>query len=105
MLQAFVQLDPKLQEYIALGVTFAVSWLILQITVAIPWLGEYIGQHKVGIITWLTGLLVQLTQDQLNKIPASYDTLVTLVMQLVVQVLVIFVGFAFLAKRGARALK
>lgn len=91
---AYVQLDPKLQEFIALAVTFVVTFLILQVSKAVPWLGEYLGQYKVGIVTWLTALVVQLIQAGLDKIPMQWDAVVSLVMQLIVQVIVVLLGMA-----------
>ena len=96
MLSFLVQLDPKIQEFVALGLTFVVSFLLLQLANYFPALAEYLGQYKVAIVTWLTGLVVQLVQAQLDKIPASYDSLVTLVMQLVVEVIIVLTTFYFI---------
>lgn len=95
MLDFLVQLDPKLQELIALGVTFVISWLFLQLANKLPWLAEYLGQYKVGIVTWLTGLIVQLVQAQLDKVPATWDGVLVLVMQLIAEVVAILITFAF----------
>jgi hypothetical protein len=103
----YVQLDPTLAEWIGVAVQFVFGWLILQVSNTIPWLGDYIGQHRVGITVWLTGVLVQLAQAYLNRIPESLDSVVVLVMQLIVQVVVIFVGFAVLKRaqiKGHQAL-
>ena len=105
ILTAFVQLDPRLQEFIALGVTFLVSYLILQLAVIFPALAEYLGQYKAGIVTWLTGIAVQLIQAQLNQIPASWDEVVFLAMKLLVEVLVVLLGFSVLRKKGFRAVQ
>ena len=94
----YAQLDPQLAEYIGLAVQFVVAFLILQVTKTLPWLGEYLGQHRVGITVWLTGVLVQLAQAYLDRIPESLDSLVVLVMQLIVQVIVVIVTFAVLRK-------
>ena len=94
MLAYFVQLDPQLQNYVALAFTFVVSYLILQLAAISPMLAEYLGQYKVGIVTWLTGLAVQLLQAQLNQIPATWDTVVIVAQRLLVEVLVVLVGFA-----------
>lgn len=106
-LNFLVQLDPKLQELIALGVTFVFSWLVLQIANVLPWLAEYLGQYKVGIVTWFTGLIVQLVQAQLDKIPQTWDNVVLLVMQLLGEVIIILTAFAFYRRskiKGYRAL-
>lgn len=89
-----VQLDPRLQELIALGVTVVVSFLFLQIANVLPWLAEYLGQYKTGIVVWLTGVVVQLVQAQLDRIPESWDSIVALVMQLIIEVIMVLVGFA-----------
>lgn len=104
----FVQLDPRLQELVALGATAVVSFLILQIAAIYPALAEYIGQYKAGIVTWITGLVVQLVQAQLDKVPATWDSIVALVMQLIVEVAAVLFGFALwrrLQWKGSRALK
>lgn len=99
---AYVQLDPRLAEYIALGVTAVVSFLILQVSASIPWLGEYLGQHRVGITVWLTGIIVQLVQARLDQIPESFDSIVTLVMNLIIQVIIVFVAFAVYKRTQAK---
>lgn len=88
----YVQLDPKLQEFIALAVTAAVSFAILQVSAKLPWLGEYLGMYKVGIVTWITATIVQLLQAGLDKIPMTWDSVAALVMQLVVEVIVVLTG-------------
>jgi hypothetical protein len=105
MLDFLVQLDPRLQQLIALGVTFVVALAINYLTTAAPWLAEYLGQHRVAVITWLTGIIVQIIQSQLDKIPATWDSVLLLVMQLIVEVSVVLIGFAYLAKKkGVRSI-
>lgn len=94
LVNLFVQLDPKLQELIALGVTALVSFLLLQLARIYPALAEYLGQYKVGIVTWLTGLVVQVVQAYLDKVPANWEQVAVLVMQLIVEVAVVLMGFA-----------
>jgi hypothetical protein len=104
----FVQLDPKLQELLALGATAVVSFLILQLAAISPVLAEYLGQYKTGIVTWVTGLVVQLVQAQLDKIPASWEAVAVVVMQLIVEVAVVLLGFSLWRKaqlKGAAALQ
>ena len=93
-INAFVQLDPRLQELIALGVSAVVSFLILQLVAVVPALADYLGQYKVGIVTWLTGLAVQLVQAQLNKIPVTWESVAVVVMQLIVEVSIVLLGFS-----------
>lgn len=100
MLSFLVQLDPDLQNIIAVALTFVVSFLVLQLAALSPQLAEYLGQYKVGIVTWLTGVVVQLIQGQLNQIPASWDAVVTVVMRLLVEVAVVLIGFAVLRKNS-----
>lgn len=103
----FVPLSPALQDLIVLAVTALVSFLLLQIAAAVPWLAEYLGQYKTGIITWLSGLIFTLLQAGLNQIPATWDAVVSLVMQLIVEValvLLAFAGWRKLKAPGARAL-
>lgn len=107
LVQTFVPLDPALQQFILLGVTAVVSFLLLQLASYLPWLADYLGQYKAGIITWLTGLIVQLANAGLNQIPASWDEVVKLAMQLLAQVIAILIAFALWRKaklRGSAAL-
>ena len=105
MLNFLVQLDPKLQELIALGVTALVSFLLLKLADLYPPLAEYIGQYKAGIITWLTGLIVQLAQAGLNKIPETWDNVAALAMQLLANVIIVLFGFSLLRRKGVKALQ
>lgn len=100
-----VQLDPRLQELITLLITGGVSLALLQLAALYPALAEYLGQYKAGIVTFLTGLVVNLMQNVLNRIPESWDAVVALVMQLIVEVVLVLLAFAFLRKRGVRALR
>jgi len=108
MLTFLVQLDPALQNLIALGATFAFSFLLLQLATLYPALAEYIGQYKVGIVTWATGLIVQFIQAQLNQIPVEWDGVLVIAMKLIVEVAVVLGAFALYRKsqiKGYRALK
>lgn len=107
MLTFLVQLDPNIQNLIALGVTLVVSFLLLQLAALSPTLAEYIGQYKVGIVTWATGLLVQLIQAQLNQVPVEWDGVLVIAMKLIVEVAVVLGVFALARKtkvKGYRAL-
>ena len=96
LLTYFVQLDPRLQEFIGLGITLVVSYLLLQLAQLVPALADYLGQYKTGIVVWLTSIAVQLIQAKLNQIPANWDEVVYLVMKLIVEVVVVLLGFAVL---------
>lgn len=91
---AYVQIDPALQNLIALAVTALVSFLLLQLTNTLPWLAEYLGQYKVGIVTWLTALVIQLVQAGLDQIPMEWDAVASVAMKLIVEVVVVLLGFA-----------
>lgn len=105
---AYVQLDPAAAELIGLAVTALVSFLLLQLANVSPALAEYLGQYKVGIITWLTGLVIQLAQAGLDRVPMEWDTVAALAVKLIVEVVIVLTGFAayrrFKAK-GYRALQ
>lgn len=108
MLQSFVALDPQLQELIVFGLTALVSFLLLQLAAAVPWLAEYLGQYKVGIVTWLSGLVFQLLQAGLNQVPIEWEGVAVLVMQLIVVVagvLLAFAGWRKINGRGSAALR
>lgn len=104
----FVQLDPSLQVVVEGVVTFVVSYLTLQLTALSPTFAEYLGQYKVGIVTWLTGVAIQVSQAQLNKVPENWDEVASIAMKLAAQVVVVLFGFsAVRAKqwKGHSALK
>jgi hypothetical protein len=101
MLSFFVQLDPALQTFVELGVTFVFGYLVLQLANLSPALSEYLGQYKVGIVTWLTGLAVQLVQAQLNRIPANWDEVVFIAQKLLAEVLLVLLGFAAIRAKKA----
>ena len=94
-----VQLDPKVQELIALAITALVSYLLLQLASLYPELAAYLGQYKVAIITWLTALVVQLIQAVLDKVPATWDNIALLVMQLIVEVVIVLTGFMVIRRK------
>lgn len=93
LLNSFVQLDPDLQNLIALGVTALVSFLLLQLANLYPALAAYLGQYKVAIVTWLTGLVVNLIQNVLNGLPATWDNILLVVMRLIVEIAIVLLGF------------
>ena len=104
----YVQLDPALQVAVELVVTFVISYLILQLTALSPALAEYLGQYKAGIVVWLTGVVIQIAQAQLNKIPENWDEVAFLAMKLLAQVIVVLFGFAAIRAKqlkGHRALQ
>jgi hypothetical protein len=105
MFELFVQLDPSLQVFVELAVTFVVSFLFLQLAALSPALAEYLGQYKAGIAVWLTGVAIQLVQAQLNRIPANWDEVAFLAMKLLAEVLVVLIGFSQLRKAGYRGLQ
>ena len=105
ILTFLVQLDPRLQTLIAFLVTGAVSYAILYLASFSPALAAFLGQYKAGIVTFFTGLIVNLIQNILNNIPERWDTVAALVMTLIVEVAVVLFGFSLLRKRGAKALQ
>jgi hypothetical protein len=101
-MNGFVQLDPALQELIVFGITALVSFLILQVAAKLPWLAEYLGQYKVGIVAWLSSLVFQLLQAGLNKVPVTWEGVAVLVMQLLVTVAGVLLAFAGWRKAGLK---
>jgi hypothetical protein len=95
MLQTFVQgvvaLPDQLQAAITLLVIFLVGWLFAKIAVWVPWLGEFLGQYKDQVSMAVSSALVLYAQQVLNTIPAQFDPIVTIVLQLIVAILV-FLG-------------
>ena len=108
LLTGFVAVDPALQELIVVGLTALVSFLLLQLAAISPTLAAYLGQYKTGIVVWISGLVFQLLQNGLNQVPENWESVAVLVMQLIVSVAVVLLGFAGLRKmnaRGSAALK
>lgn len=97
----FVQLDPRLQELIVLGLTALVTYLLVALSnvPALKWLADYLGQYKAGIVTWLAGLVFNLLQNVLNRVPESWDTVLSLAMQLIVEVVLVLLSLYGLRKR------
>jgi hypothetical protein len=105
MIQSFVQFPDPLQAAILALVTFVVGFLFTQIANALPWLGAFLGQYKVEISMAVSGALVTVIQNLLNAIPAQYDNVVTIALQLLIAVLASFGFFKFFEARGARGFR
>lgn len=111
---AFVQLDPALADWIVIGSTVLVGIVIakaLQIPI-VQRLLEYfkltekVEQYRLVISAWLAGVIIQFVQAGiLDKIPAMWDNVVTIVMQLIVSVIVTLYGFRLLADRSVKGFK
>lgn len=105
MLQSLVQLPAELQALIGVLVTFVVSFLLVQLASAWPWLAGQLGQYKQEIIVWATGVIVALLQGWLNLIPVEWEPVAVLALQLIVAVFAVLGFFKFLANRGVRSLQ
>lgn len=105
MVQTFVQLPDPLQAAIFALVTFVVGFVLTQISSKVPWLGSFFGQYKVEISMAISGALVTLAQNLLNAIPAQYDDIVSLFLQLLIAVLASLGLFNFLAKRNVKGFR
>ena len=110
LLQTFVQLPANFQHLIVFLLTLGVSFILLQLAniPALKWLADYLGNYKVGIVTWLSGLVFNLLQNALNSIPATWDSVLTVFLQLIVEVAIVLLGFAGYRRlnfRGANALR
>ena len=105
MFQTFVQFPAELQALIAVLVTFVISYLLVQVANAWPWLGQQLGQYKQQIIVWFTGVIVSLIQGWLNLIPVEWEPVAVLACQLIVAVFAVLGFFRFLAGRGVRSLQ
>lgn len=102
----YVILNPDLQNWIEIGAVVLVGYLLMQLASipALKWLSDYLGQYKAAVAAWLSGLVVQFLQLQiLDKIPQTFDAVVTLVMQLIVAVIVTLYAFKWLKARGVKA--
>jgi len=105
---AFVKLDPALANWITIGATLLVGLLLVQLSniPALKWLADYLGQYRLAVSAWLAGIIVQFLQaGLLDKIPAMWDNVVTIVMQLIVAVIVTLYGFRLLGDRGVKGFR
>jgi len=105
---AFVRLDPALADWITIGATVLVGFLLVQLfsIPALKWLADYLGQYRLAVSAWLAGVIVQFLQaGLLDKIPAMWDNVVTIVMQLIVAVIVTLYGFRLLKDRGTKGFR
>ena len=105
MIASFVSLPDPLQASILALVTFVVGFLFTQIANASPWLGAFLGQYKVEISMAVSGALVTVVQNLLNAIPAQYDNVVTIALQLLIAVLASFGFFKFFEARNVRGFR
>lgn len=105
MFQYFVSTPPDVQALITVGVTFLVSFLLLQLAnvPALKWLADYLGQNKVQIVTWAVGLLVAAMDGALTNVPLAWEPVVVIAFQLIVAVFAALGVFGSLAKRGYKA--
>ncbi len=107
MIQNFIQTPADIQALIAVAVTFVVSFLLLKLVEvpALKWLADYLGQYKVQIVTWATGILVALIDGVLLNVPVAWEPVLVIVFQLIVAVAAVFGVFGFLSNRGVKGLK
>lgn len=107
---AFVQLDPALADWIVIGSTVLVGVLIAKAS-EIEFVAKIlkyfkVEQYRFAISAWLAGVITQFLQAGiLDKIPAMWDNVVTIVMQLIVSVIVTLYGFRLLADRSVKGFK
>ena len=100
-----VKLDPALANWVAIGVTFLIGVALAYLlgVPALKWLADYLGQYRLAVSAWLAGVIVQFIQAGiLDKIPAMWDNVVTIVMQLIVAVIVTLYGFRLLRDRKVK---
>lgn len=107
---ASVQLDPALAEWIVIGSTVLVGIVIAKAS-EIPFVAkllEYfkVEQYRLAISAWLAGLIIEFVQAGiLDRIPAMWDNVVPIVMQLIVAVIVTLYGFRLLVDRQVKGFK
>jgi len=107
MINSFIQTPADIQALIAAGVTLVVSFLLLKLleVPALKWLGDYLGQYKVQIVTWATGILVALVDSALLNVPLAWEPVVVIIFQLIVAVAAVFGVFGFMARRGVKSVQ
>jgi hypothetical protein len=107
---AYVQLDPALADWITIGATVVVGFLLAKAGEIsfVKQILEYfhIEQHKLAISAWFAGVVIQFLQaGVLDRIPQMWDSVVTIVMQLIVAVIVTLYSFRLLADRKVEGFK
>lgn len=98
---SFVVLPDPIKVAITALITFAVGWVFTQIAKAVPWLANFLGQYVDEISIAIAGGVVLAIQNFLNTIPAQYDDIVSLVLQLIIAVLAALGLFKVLQKAKA----
>jgi hypothetical protein len=98
---SFVVLPDPLKAAITALITFVVGWVFTQIAKAVPWLAGFLGQYVDETSIALAGGVVLAIQNFLNTIPAQYDDIVSIILQLVIAVLASIGLFKVLQKAKA----
>ena len=104
-METFVTLPQPLQVAITALIVFVVGWVFTQIGKAIPWLAGVLGQYVDEVSIAVAGMVVLYVQNLLNMIPAQYDNIVSLILELIIAVLASLGLFKVLSKAGVPTFK
>lgn len=103
--QSFVVMPEPLKVAVTAAITFAIGWVFTQIALRVPWLAGFLGQYVSEVSIAIAGAIVLYIQNLLNAIPAQYDDIVSLVLQLVIAVLASIGLFKMLGKANVRSFR
>ena len=101
----FVVMPEPLKVAITALITFAVGWVFTQIAQKVSWLAGFLGQYVDEASIALAGAVVLYIQNLLNAIPAQYDDIVSLALQLVMAVFASIGLFKLLGKANVRGFR
>lgn len=100
----FVVMPEPLKVAVTAAITFAVGWVFTQIAVRIPWL-TFLGQYVSEVSIAVAGAVVLYIQNLLNAIPAQYDDIVSLALQMLIAVFASIGLFKLLSKANVRGFR
>jgi len=103
--QQVVTLPEVLQTAIVTLSVFVAGWVFAQIGAAAPWFTKLFGQYADEIAFGLSGALIGLIQEALNKIPPSWEGVGNLALMLVVAVLAALQIFRLFGKAGMKSFR
>ena len=106
--QNIVALPEPIKAAVITVLTFLLSFALSWLAVNVPWLADFLGQYKDQAVVLISGALFGWIEVQLNLFP-QYEPIFNAGLALVVAALAVFglpfVTFKFLQAKGVRALQ
>jgi ABC-type Fe3+ transport system substrate-binding protein len=85
--QNLVQLPDPIVLAILSGVTLLLGLILTQLAKALPWLAAFLGQYVDEVAVAVAGVVVTYLNNLLAQIPANWEGVATIALQLVVAIL------------------